>query len=90
MTKLGVYLEARSINKSLVAKKVGISGQRLNELIHNSGTHLRANELYLIALAIAEDPREMLMEICKDLKLKPVVIEKKKKKASKKNSKNNN
>jgi putative transcriptional regulator len=35
----------------------------------NDSTKLRADELYLIALAIDEDPGELLKEVFKDLKL---------------------
>ena len=53
----------RSINKSEVSRKTGISKVRLSELTLNENTHLRAKELYLIALAIHVDPAEMFMEI---------------------------
>ena len=63
MTALGTYLAKRSINKSEVSRKTGISKVRLSELTLNENTHLRAKELYLIALAIHVDPAEMFMEI---------------------------
>ncbi|REG77509.1 putative transcriptional regulator [Algoriphagus antarcticus] len=68
MTRLGEYLENRSINKSDVARKIGVMPQRLTELTKNQGAHLRANELYLIAKAIGADPCEMLDYVCQDLK----------------------
>ena len=69
MTPLGLYLAKRSINKSDVSRKTGISKVRLSELTLNENTHLRARELYLIALAIHVDPAEMFIELHKDIKL---------------------
>ena len=69
MTELGLYLSRKSVNRSDVARKTGISKTRLSELSNNESTKLRADELYLIALAIDVDPCEVLKEVCKDLKL---------------------
>lgn len=69
MTALGVYLAKRSINKSEVSRKTGISKVRLSELTLNENTHLRAKEVYLIALAIHVDPAEMFMEIHEGIRL---------------------
>lgn len=70
MTELGLYLSRKSVNRSDVARKTGISKTRLSELANNTSTKLRVDELYLIALAIDVDPCEVLKEICKDLTLK--------------------
>lgn len=69
MTELGLYLSRKSVNRSDVARKTGISKTRLSELSNNESTKLRADELYLIALAIDVDPCEVLNEIYKDLSL---------------------
>ncbi|MGS2762414.1 helix-turn-helix domain-containing protein [Sinomicrobium sp. M5D2P9] len=69
MTKLGLYLAKKSVNRSDVSRKTGISKTRLSELSNNEKTQLRVEELYLIALAIDVDPCEILHEICKDIKL---------------------
>lgn len=69
MTELGLFLSRKSVNRSDVSRKTGISKTRLSELVNNSGTKLRADELYLIALAIDVDPSEVLKEVCKNLKL---------------------
>ncbi|MEH6680778.1 MAG: helix-turn-helix transcriptional regulator [Sediminicola sp.] len=69
MTKLGLYLAKKSINKAEVARRTGLSKSRLSQLSSNESTKLRADELYLIALAIDEDPCELLTEVCKGLKL---------------------
>ncbi|GAB5473565.1 MAG: helix-turn-helix transcriptional regulator [Maribacter sp.] len=70
MTELGLFLAKKSVNRSDVARKTGISKTRLSELSNNKRTKLRADELYLIALAIDADPCEVFNEICKDLELK--------------------
>ena len=62
-------LTRRPINKSEVSRKTGISKVRLSELALNENTHLRAKELYLIALAIHVDPAEMFMEIHEGISL---------------------
>jgi DNA-binding Xre family transcriptional regulator len=69
MTKLGNYLAAKSVNKSEVARKTGLSRARMNELTLNEKSHLRSDELYLIALAIGVNPCELLEVMCRDLKL---------------------
>jgi DNA-binding Xre family transcriptional regulator len=71
MTALGLYLAKRSVNKSDVARKTGISKVRLSELTLNPRTHLRATELQLIALAIQVDPCELLNAVCGELSLNP-------------------
>ncbi len=70
MTELGLFLAKKSVNRSDVARKTGISKTRLSELSNNKKTKLRVEELYLIALAIDIDPCEVFNEICRDLKLK--------------------
>lgn len=69
MTELGLYLSRKSVNRSDVARKTGISKTRLSELSNNRSTKLRADELYLIALAIDVDPCEVLKEVCSELSL---------------------
>lgn len=69
MTESGLFLYRKSVNRSDVSRKTGISKTRLSELTNNVSTKLRADELYLIALAIDVDPCEVLKEVCKDLKL---------------------
>jgi putative transcriptional regulator len=70
MTELGLFLAKKSVNRSDVARKTGISKTRLSELSNNKRTKLRADELYLIALAIDIDPCEVFKEIYKGLELK--------------------
>ncbi len=70
MTELGLFLSRKSVNRSDVSRKTGISKTRLSELANNERTKLRADELYLIALAIDVDPCEVFKQVCKNLKLK--------------------
>lgn len=69
MTSLGLYLTKKSVNRAMVSRRTGISQARLSQLSSNDSTKLRADELYLIALAIDVDPGELLKEVYKDLKL---------------------
>ena len=70
MTKLGSYLAAKSVNKSEISRKTGISKARINSLSMNTKSHLRAEELVLIALAIDVNPSEMQSELFGQLKLR--------------------
>ena len=72
MTELGLFLSRKSVNRSDVSRKTGISKTRLSELANNKSTKLRADELYLIALAIDVNPCEVLNVVCENLELKKV------------------
>ncbi len=69
MTELGLYFAKKSINRSDVSRKTGISKTRLSELANNPATQLRVRELYLIALAVDEDPGLLFKRVCKDIGL---------------------
>ncbi len=69
MTALGEFLAKRSVNKSMVARRTGLSKARINELTLNVSSHLRAEELYLIAKAIDADPCELLHRLYSHLQL---------------------
>lgn len=71
LTKLGLYLAKKSVNKADVARKTGLSAFRLSQLSINPKAQLRVDELYLIALAIEVDPSEVLSAVCKDISLPP-------------------
>ena len=70
MTELGLYLAKKSVNKSEISRRTGISKSRLSELSLNGTARMRADELYLIALAIDADPGEVLNTLFKNIKLK--------------------
>ncbi len=69
MTELGLFHEKKSVSKAEISKKTGISKSRLSELTFKPNAHLRARELYLIALAIDTDPCEMLKVLYKEVAL---------------------
>lgn len=69
MTILGSYLSEKSINKADVARKTGISKSRLSELSRKKTAKLKAEEIYLIALAIDVSPEEIINRVCGHLKL---------------------
>jgi len=70
MTKLGFYLAQKSVNKSEVARRSGLSKARMNELTLNERSHLRVEELYLIALAIDVEPGDLLDFVCAEIAMK--------------------
>jgi DNA-binding Xre family transcriptional regulator len=69
MTKLGEYLARKSVNRAAISRKTKIHTTRLNELSNNDNARLRADELYLIALAIEVNPAELLEYVCGHLSL---------------------
>jgi putative transcriptional regulator len=69
LTKLGLYLAKKSINKAEVARKTGLSAFRLSQLSINPKSQLRVEELYLIALAIESDPADLLLAVCNEISL---------------------
>lgn len=69
MTKLGLYLAKRSINKSDLARKIGVTKQRIDKLANNEKSKLLASEAYLIALALQVEPSDFIKEMCNDYKL---------------------
>jgi len=69
LTKLGLYLAKKSVNKADVARKTGLSAFRLSQLSINPKSQLRVDELYLIALAIEADPAELLFSVCQEISL---------------------
>src|SRR5690606_24462301 len=70
MTLLGEILAKRSVNKSMVARRTGLSKARMNELTLTPTAKLRADELYLIAKAIDMEPCDLLNALCGHLALK--------------------
>ena len=69
MTPLGEILAKRSVNKSMVARRTGLSKARMNELTLTPTAKLRADELYLIAKAIDMEPCELLTALYGHLQL---------------------
>lgn len=70
LNALGVYLEKRSVNKSIVCKRTGIHPTRMTWLCYEPTLYVRSSELQLIALAINVDPLQMHQDLFGHLKLK--------------------
>lgn len=70
MTKFGQFLSDKSINKAEVSRKTGITKSRLSLLCTKENTNLKAEELYLISLAIDASPIEILNRMFNHLNLK--------------------
>jgi len=77
MTKLGEFFIKKSINRSIVSRKTGLSRSRLTELSNNPTSKLRVKELYLISLALDLDPMILLTHICEGITLPWTGLEKK-------------
>ena len=69
MTELGLFLAKKSINKAEVSRRTGLSKSRISQLSSNPKAKLRAEELYMISLAIDIDPCEVFKEIFESIKL---------------------
>ena len=70
LTKLGEYFEKKSINKASVARKTGLSKNRLTAITTSETARLTADELYLIAIAIEVNAGELLDYVCGHLTLR--------------------
>jgi len=70
-TKLRISHQKSKGNKAIVARKTGLSKQRMGELTLNSDAKLRAYEVYLIALAIGVRPAELFEYVCAGIDLMP-------------------
>jgi len=69
MTKLGLFLAQKSVNKAEISRRTGISKNRLSQLSNNLAAKLTAEELYKIALAMSSDPCEVLVALFKEIHL---------------------
>ncbi len=72
MTILDEYFKIKSIKKVDIAHKTDTGSSRISHLSRNLTTNLKVDELYLIALDIYVEPNEILLKVCKHLKLKKV------------------
>ncbi len=70
MTGLGKIFREKLINKSAISRVTGISSARLSELSRNENTIMKAQELYLIALAMETSVEEIADKLYGHLKLK--------------------
>jgi|GEM_PF-1272259 len=70
LNAFGLYLEKRSVNKSIVCRRTGIHPTRMTWLCYEPTLYIRSSELQLIALAINMDPLQMHHDLFGQLKLK--------------------
>jgi DNA-binding Xre family transcriptional regulator len=64
MTKLGEFLEKRAISKAEIARRIGVSKQRMTDITTDPNVSLRAEEVWLIAKAVQVEPAVLLEFIC--------------------------
>ena len=71
MTRLGEFLARKAMNQAAVARRSGLHKTRLNDLCNKDSTVLKADELYLIAMAMEVDPCVLLEYVYEDVSIKP-------------------
>ena len=70
MNKMGEYLAKKSVNRAAISRKTGITQHRLEDICNKPTVRLMADELYLIALAVGDDPGDVLDFVCLGIDLK--------------------
>lgn len=73
-TRLGQYITAKGMIQKAIGEKTGLSDSRLSTLCTNPTSHLRADELYKIALALGDDPCKLLQRLCGHITLTEVTL----------------
>jgi predicted XRE-type DNA-binding protein len=66
-TSFGSYLDRKSVNQAALARATGLRPNRISELASKDCLKMRADEIYVIAKAIGEDPCILLENILKDM-----------------------
>jgi DNA-binding Xre family transcriptional regulator len=69
MTKLGLYFAKKLINRAELARKTGITENRMYNLAENDTTEIRGREVHLIALALEMEANDLHEILFGDLKL---------------------
>jgi len=69
MTTLGLYFAKKLINRAELARKTGITQNRMYNLVENKTTEIRGKEIHLIAMALEIQPNELHELLFGDLKL---------------------
>ena len=67
-TSFGRYLDLKSINQAALARATGIRPNRISEFASKDCLKMRADEIYLLAKAIGEDPGQLLEFLLHDMK----------------------
>ena len=69
MTTLGLYFTKKFINRAELARKTGITENRMYNLTESNKTEIRGKEIHLIALALDMEPNDLHKVLFDDLKL---------------------
>lgn len=69
MTTLGLYFAKKLINRAELARKTGITENRMYNLVENEKSEIRGKEVHLIALALDVQPNELHEVLFKDVEL---------------------
>ena len=67
-TSFGRYLDNKAINQAALSRVTGIRPNRISEFASKDCLKMRADEIYIVAKAINEDPCRLLEYICKDVR----------------------
>ena len=70
LTKLGIIFANKSVNQASISRRTGISKQRLTALATQSTDRILAIEICLIALAIDDEPGDLLDHLCNHVQIK--------------------
>jgi len=71
LTRLGLYLSKKPLSQAKLARRTGISKDRISKLHVDIKSRPSIEEIYLIALALEVPYSEVVEFLCKDLKLRP-------------------
>jgi DNA-binding Xre family transcriptional regulator len=70
LTKLGILFAKKSVNQASISRRTGISKQRLTTLATQSTERIRAIEICQLALAMEEEPGDLLDLLCNHVQVK--------------------
>lgn len=71
LTKLGHYLSKKPLSQAKLARRTGISKDRMSKLHVDVKSKPTIEEIYLIALALEVSYTEIVEFLCSGLKLRP-------------------
>ncbi len=71
LTKLGLFLSRKPLSQAKLARRTGISKDRISKLHVDIKARPSVEEIYLIALALEINYNEIVDFLCSELELKP-------------------
>lgn len=71
LTQLGLYLSKKPLSQAKLARMTGIPKDRISKLHIDLTARPTLDEIYLIALALNVEIKEIADFVCKNLKLRP-------------------